>query len=372
MDVFVMDTDYNLVGVVDLVESIIWTDRYQGYGDFEFYTPANINLMSLLKNDYYLQIKDSDRTMILESFEIKSDVEKGTKFVYRGRSLESILTRRIVMHQTQISTNVQTAIADLIDRAFINPEDSAGQQIDDPYHRTIPNMYWSTNADPGISAIPNVVDQFFGQELYDVIKDLAQRTGIGFKILLTAANEFEVNVYLGRDRSYAQTTNPFVIFSPTYDNLINSSYFRSKQNYKSLAYVFSYLYDTGALHINISGLGLPDWLDPSGLDHRERYLDLTSLPRHIQGTTTEIPINDYNAQVVSAAKRIIFDENKVFEQFEGLADTTVGFKYGVDFFLGDIVQMENEFGMTGRARITEITFAENPSGNFVYPTFEKL
>lgn len=371
MDIFIRDTDYNLVGVLDTIDSIIWTDRYQAYGDFEFYTPANMELMSLLQNDYYLQIKDSDKTMIIESFEIKSDVEKGNRFVYRGRSLESILNRRIVMHQTQVNANVQTAIADLIDRAFIDPEDSAGQQIDDPYHRTIPNMVWSFNADPGLPLIPNVVDQFFGEELYDVVKALAERTGIGFRMRLIEG-EFHIDVYLGRDRSYAQTTNPFVIFSPTYDNLINSSYFRSKQNYKSLAYVFSYLYDSGALHINISGLGLPDWLDPTGLDHRERYLDLTSLPRHIQGTTTEIPINDYNAQVVAAAKRIIFDENKIFEEFEGKADTTIGYKYGVDFFLGDIVQIENEFGMTGRARITEITFSESPSGYFVYPTFQPI
>ena len=43
--------------------------------------------------------------------------------------------------------------------------------------------------------------------------------------------------------------------------------------------------------------------------------------------------------------------------------------YGVDYFLGDIVQIENEYGIQASAQITEIIETENESGYSIIPTF---
>ena len=66
MDVRVLDTNLAAIALIDQYESFIWTDRYYAYGDFELYIPASTELFTYIKQNYYLQIEDSDHLMIIE------------------------------------------------------------------------------------------------------------------------------------------------------------------------------------------------------------------------------------------------------------------------------------------------------------------
>ena len=48
------------------------------------------------------------------------------------------------------------------------------------------------------------------------------------------------------------------------------------------------------------------------------------------------------------------------------------FEYGKDFFIGDIVQIANEYGMESRARILEIVTAIDTQGTVTYPTLSTV
>ena len=48
------------------------------------------------------------------------------------------------------------------------------------------------------------------------------------------------------------------------------------------------------------------------------------------------------------------------------------FRYGEDFFNGDVVQIANEYGHETKARIVEIVMSEDEDGNSVYPTFKTI
>lgn len=48
------------------------------------------------------------------------------------------------------------------------------------------------------------------------------------------------------------------------------------------------------------------------------------------------------------------------------------FKYGEDFFNGDVVQIANEYGHETRARILEIVMSEDNEGVSLYPTFKTI
>ena len=62
-------------------------------------------------------------------------------------------------------------------------------------------------------------------------------------------------------------------------------------------------------------------------------------------------------------------EYKEDELFEGEIDPMAMFVYGEDYFLGDIVQIKNEFGIEARVRIEEIIFSYDKDGYTVVPTF---
>ena len=134
MELIVLDTSLKMLSVLDTFESLIWTERFSAYGDFEVYTSINDSVLEILKDDYYLWLKESDQTMIVEDRKIESDAENGNHFTVTGRSLESILERRIIWKQTILSGNFQNGIKKLLDENIINPSD-ASRSWKVSYHR---------------------------------------------------------------------------------------------------------------------------------------------------------------------------------------------------------------------------------------------
>ena len=123
INISVLDSDFGSIGILDKYSSFIWTDRYSDAGDFELCLPVTAKYAQDIKEDMFLSIPTSDRTMIVESIKIITDREEGNTYNITGKSLESILDRRIVWKQTQVSGSVQNAIHLLIDDAIINPAD---------------------------------------------------------------------------------------------------------------------------------------------------------------------------------------------------------------------------------------------------------
>ena len=40
MDLYILNKNFEKIGLIDTYESVIWTTRYYTYGDFELYIPA--------------------------------------------------------------------------------------------------------------------------------------------------------------------------------------------------------------------------------------------------------------------------------------------------------------------------------------------
>lgn len=360
MDIYVVNKAYQTVGIVDVFESLIWTDRYNACGDFELYTSVDPVLVSLLQKGYYLKIKDSDRMMIIESIEIKTDVESGNKLVFKGRSLESILDRRIVWTQTLVNTNLEAAIFKVVDDAFITGVSSA--------NRVISNFSVLASGNTAITGI-TIKRQFDLENIYDVVVEQCQTNNIGFKITLNSSNVFVFQLYAGVDRSYNQSTNPYVIFSPNFDNLLNSDFVTSDRVYKTITLIVGDESGTTSLIRLPKGLPGTSPVGGSGLDRKEVLTDASNLSRFVQGSSTPIDPTEYTLQLAQTGLDNLINNWGVINQFEGQASTVNTYVYQTDYFLGDIVQIENEYGMTSRSRITEVTFSENVNGLTVYPTF---
>lgn len=68
-------------------------------------------------------------------------------------------------------------------------------------------------------------------------KNCAIPKNVGFRIKLSDDNKFVFKLYAGADRSYDQFTNPYVIFSPKFENVINTNYLESKKTLKTVTLV---------------------------------------------------------------------------------------------------------------------------------------
>lgn len=354
MELLILDKDFNNYETLDIFESLIWTDRYCGYGDFEIYMPANKDVLSVLKKDYYLYLKESEHIMVIEDTEIDTDKEEGSHVKVTGRSLESVLDRRIVWNQTVIKGNLQNGIKKLLDENAISPSDES---------RKIPNLVFKENSDERITSL-EIETQYYGEKLYDAIAGICKSVDIGFKIILDGT-DMVFSLYIGEDRSYEQDKNPFVVFSPGYDNLLNSNYIESVKTLKTVTLVAGEGEGSNRKTTTVEADGGAG----TGLDRREMFTDAAGISQTVDGE--QISDSEYKNQLAQKGKESLA-ENKMTTSFEGEVDSLATYEYGVDYYLGDIVQVGNEFGSEARSRITEFVRSQNETGIEIYPTFENV
>lgn len=107
----------------------------------------------------------------------------------------------------------------------------------------------------------------------------------------------------------------------------------------------------------------------SGLDRRELFTDA----RDISSDTEDgqLPENEYIAQLTAKGEKNLADHDRV-TAFEGEVEVTRLFKYGEDFFIGDIVQIANEYGNEGSAYISELIISRSKDEQPIYPTFKTI
>lgn len=355
MDLTVLNQNFEQVAVLDSLISVIWTDRYNGYGDFEIYTPVSFETLQYLsQRGYYLRQKGSEHVMIIESVEIATDVEDGTKLIVTGRSLESILERRVVWDQTIIDGNLQNGVQGLLNDAIISPTDS---------NRQISNFVFQASTDTAVTDLTCSI-QFTGDTLLDAITAICTEAKLGWKIILNDSNQFVFSLYSGVDRSYAQTTNPYVVFSPGYENFVNGNYLENDLERRTVALVAG---EDQAQNRKKQTVYLEDGSDKSGLARRELFVDARDIS-YRKEDGTDMTDTEYNALLQARGKEKLAEciTNK---SFEGEVDFQSMYVYGTDFYLGDVVQIVNEFSIEARARIAEIVYSEDEDSVKTVPTF---
>ena len=355
LNLYVYDTSFVLKGIVEQYESLIWTDRYDECGEFELALPYDSKWNSILKKDYYCKIDYSDRVCIIEKIEKSKEEDAPPRIIVSGRSLESILERRIVPGKVDFGTDttsgylvsVQNSIKSLITNHIISPSDS---------NRKISNFTFSGNSDTNITD-KTFHESYNGNTLLDIIEGVCKDKHIGFRILLDDSNQFVFRLFYGTDRTKDQTKNACVIFSPYFDNLKSSSYFSSKAEYRNFVYVskeenqFINTYTTSSV--------------PTGLSRREVQLDVSELNDNKKDTLT-------NTQIQEKAKKKLKKEYKIKTGIEGEIVSEKMYKYRKHYYIGDRVQFKDMYGNSEAVYISEVVISFDENGLTILPTFQEI
>ena len=387
MQPYILNTNFNIVRIVDDFESMIWTERYSQAGDFEIYTSAESETAAYVQEDYYIYLKESDNMMIVDMMEVETNADTGNHITITGKSLEYLLHRRVVWN---LSVYDKNEIADTRPHAIIKylvnsniADHSSCLSI-----RRIPNFEFEDPTDPRILNLDHIdILSFFGENLYDVVSSICEAYNLGFRIIYDwDRNKIVMSLYISEDRSYRQDTNPYIIFSPKYENLINSDYKHSKNNYINVIRIrgegdgtdqittaISSIDDgtSGSDHdegTHVTGFSRYEgFADQSGVSHKYTEPDPQNPSQEIE---VELNDADYIKMIKKNVKDSEFEKYMMTETFSGEVDYTTMYSYKKDYYIGDIVQLINEFGISRAVRITEYIRSEDNSGNKSYPVFE--
>lgn len=368
VEALILDKSYATTAVLDKFESFIWTDRFRGYGDFEIYMPVETAALGFLKQDYYLQIQSSDRMMIIEELQTDTNAEEGNHLTVTGRSLESILERRVVAAYTVLSGNFQNGVQKLLNENAISPSNSK---------RKIPGLIFRASTDPAVTGL-TLDTQFLGETLYEAINTLCEEKDIGWRVLPYGDGGFVFELYAGKDRSYDQTALPPVVFSPNFENMLSSNYLETKKSLKTAAFVGGSGEGSERTITEVTD----DDGGGTGLDRRELFVDAAGVSKETvtseEGMTEEEIASqeaaanaEYITQLQAKGKEAMA-ETKVTKAFEGEIDATRQFVYGKDFTIGDLVQVVNEYGMEAKSRVSELIQSQDVNGESIHPTFTSI
>lgn len=375
MDLWVLDEHFETVDVLDAYDAIVWTTRYNDVGEFELTSKYNEKFVNALSMDRYVMNKISDRYMIVETVQIDHDPTEGATITAKGRSLESILDRRIIWNKTTLKGNLQNGIKKLLYENIIEPADT---------RRTILDFRFKDSTDPEVTKClvgedPDAEVNYRGENLLDVIKELCSSNNLGFRVLPAGAGGFIFELYAGVDRSYRQNANLWVVFSPKFENISASNYLESVKEKKTVVLAVATQKVTETV---TNSDGTKEQVEKeyerqaevfnyndAGPTRREAFSSVSVESENDQGV--EYSETEFTKQLREKGAEYLKDFKTIID-FEGEADGSVQYLYGRDYQIGDIVQVVNEYGFENVARISEVVFSEDQNGSLFTPTFTAI
>jgi Siphovirus ReqiPepy6 Gp37-like protein len=355
MEAYTLDPLLRRINVIDRFESLIWTERFKAFGDFEMEIESTQATRTLLKTGTLLAMNESHRIMTVETSEDGLDSEGRRMLSVKGRSLEAILFDRVAKNSTAdlttspkwIITDEPAKVArkifhDICVTGVLDPADVIPFIIEGTF------MPEDTIAEP----LDPITVEMEPTTVYTAIEQICSVWNLGFRILRNYdESELYFDVYTGSDRTTAQTVLPPVIFTPSLDNLQNTKEFTTIEKAKNVAYVYS---PAGFQKV------YPVGVDPEveGFERRVLVVNATDI-------TSDNP--DVTAALIQRGNEEL-SKNRTFQAFDGEISRFSQYKYGTHYNLGDVIEMRNTDGVINNMRVSEQIFVSDREGERSYPT----
>ena len=328
IEVRIYNPALELQGIIDEFSTLIWIRHYQEPGEFELRTPYAAESKTLLVPENIIQRYDEEEVVdagVIESLSMTAD-----EIIVKGRFLESYLDRRLIKNTTYYSGNVEDSMRSIISNMV-----------------SIPLLELGT--DHGLTETLDFQATY--KSVLNIIQKACKATALGFRIRPDFnARKMYFEVYKGADRTAANASR--VIFSETYDNLLNEKYSYDSTNYKTKAFATQVINDVRVAY-NVgsgTGLALREVHVPTNVDTDGR-------------TSAQI-----EASMKRQAQRSL-ESHIIAEMFAFATDAEAPFVYRHDYDIGDQVYIKHvAWGIDLALRITEIEEDHQAGGREIYLT----
>jgi hypothetical protein len=350
MDIYVMDGLNGITNILSTYQSVIWNVQYFDQNDFQIITNASEDNLNMLQVGAYL-VRDVDisgntynNVMVISGYQLTFDSENGWMLTITGKGLKSIVGQRIIWSQTNLTGYAEAGIRQIITENIISPSDNK---------RKIDNFI----LDDLNGFTDTIEQQLFSENIAEWLVEICKTYNYGWDVYIKNG-KYVFKLYKGTDRTYDQNIVVPVVFSSEFDNLLSSTYDYMTADYKNAALIGGEGEGTSQRTASIGS--------STGLSRREAYVDGSSV-----SSNGEIITVEQYTQLLKEYGQTQLDQTAFTQKFSGNIDPDGLYKINQDYFLGDVVQIENEKGIKAAPRIIEIIYAEDDSGSSVVPTFSE-
>lgn len=340
----IINTNFELLGIITNYESLICIWNYYECGTFELTINKNKANTNKLKKDNMLIVnKRDDKILLIDK--VVTDTNKNSKTMkVTGTCIKGITKRRIIA--TNGYDRVSEDYAENIQKHYLKKHlvESYYDNIRTP-ERDISWIKIAPTQNRGIKT----VWQARLTNLHDEEKHISEDTGLGWYGYLSRKEKcIYFDSLKGTDRTVNQVENqstheflkdftheqlqaytheqlqgtirhPYIIFSEKKKNLLEGKTTDDNSNYKNVGYVAGKGENEDRLIIVLG--------DATGFDRREVLIDLNN-------------IEEPDELKTEGQKKL--DTYKIIQSIEGKVYQIPNMEWEKDFFLGDLVTLESD------------------------------
>lgn len=341
------------IGEVNKFSSLMWPDNFVGYAEFELWAPITPENTELLKKGNIIWC-GGENAAIIEIIKSQVDEDGNATYNVKGRTLEALLTTRIVW-DTLFVTNL--SVGEIMRRlVFINcviytssTPPALNQSGSNAWQRKI-HFLKAANT---ITA-PKIDYQKTGGEVYDAVLKLAQDAGLGFRVRFAPkTKQLLFEPLKGVDRTAGQSAVDPVVFSTDLEDILTSEYYTNDQDYKCIARVAGE--DSG----NTRKHTIAGEASSVGFNRKELYVDARDLQTEVQnsdGSIVTLTPEQYDAVLVQRGNEKL-SERVTVETFDVKLRiaSNARYRYGIDYNNGDMITVvDKKLGVIADVQITAV------------------
>ena len=425
-DIYIFDSDLQLVGIVDAFKSLIWAKRYKEIGDCELYVPATPDNLVLCRKGYFILRDDDDMICQIKRVELDTDAENGNYIIATGYDAKRMLDQRIVWSTMTANGNAESFVRSMVDGALGSSAAEDRQMLD-----STGRLIFALGEVSGLT--DRLSEQVSYKNVGEKVREYCMKFGWGYRVRLSSG-VLLFEVYKGADRTGS------VVFSDDYENLSATTYIEDESNMGNVSLIAGegqgsarfrciagdvsgvdryevysdakdisktitfgdlkktyplsgasivssgggYVYKVTSLDIEILDAGHLEWLEAnypdgeivteSGVEYyRIADLIIADLPSGSPDDAENVELRDviYMPYLLERGYENLAEFGYV-TSFEGTIEPNTTFAYKVDYDLGDLVTVENEYGISASVRISEVVEVWDDNGYSVEPKFEYI
>ncbi|MEG2412560.1 MAG: siphovirus ReqiPepy6 Gp37-like family protein [Clostridium sp.] len=352
MELYILDRELNLIGVIDNFISLIWNRRYQLSGDFELYVSSTYENIALLKQDTIICKKGDVEAGYIQFRNLVLDDKGKETLKVTGSFLTNYISKRIIWGTENLNCTTELAMRILVDKNCINPSD---------IKRKIPLLTLGELK----NYTNNINFQNTGDNILERLTDISRTSELGYRVKLDRSNKMlKFEVYKGVDRSVNQTAIAPTIFSRDFENVKSEEYTNDMSDFRNTCLIAGTGEGIARKKTTIGDANI-------GLDRYEIYVDARDITntKTVNDTEITIPDSEYIPMLQQRGTEKL-EEFKEIKTFESEVNTSGNNVYKVDYDLGDIVTyLDKKWGVQVSTRITEIQEVYEGGKVSIIPTF---
>ncbi len=382
MDYYRLDDNFQPTNLIETATEKLWIERYSEPGDLSFKFPLTRENVDRYPLTTKIQRVGGKEVMIITSREIENGI-----LTVKGKSLLNILSRRTAFPGDEIleyvgTTEVYEQEADQFASVVFGNSVRDGGGGGNPASVNSPPTYGDSFTITNLDQHPDLGDPSWvgpvipvsfsaGQSYLDALIPAAKDAKMGVTIYLDsigAPGVFQLyfNAYFGTDRTAA------LKFSEQDGDLTNVKVLESDESYAGFVFVYIPAYVVG-------GVGIHPWylsVNEAGAVNTGSMSSIlgwnkSSIVIPMSEVTEEDYVDDPTTLLLmeARARAELVARRKIYIS-DGEIASTAKYKFGEDYFMGDLVSLESSVGVVSEARITEYIWASDATGEREYPTIE--